>query len=206
MSVPAPDHVLSVLSFWFEDATLSPEALQRRNAVWFRAGPAFDDECATRFATLLDDAARGGLGDWTATPHGRLALVILLDQMPRNIHRGSPGAFMHDAEAAAHCLAGIETGQDRALHPVERLFLYMPLQHAEDLDLQRRSVERFESLAAEVDDAWRDDFTENVRYAREHHDIIERFGRFPHRNRVLGRPSTEEELLYLADGAPTFGQ
>ena len=195
-----------VTSFWFEDATLSPEALQRRNAVWFRADPAFDDECATRFAALLDDAARGGLGGWTATPHGRLALVILLDQMPRNIHRGSPGAFMHDAQAAAHCLAGIETGQDRALHPVERLFLYMPLQHAEDLDLQRRSVERFESLAAEVDDAWRDDFTENVRYAREHHDIIERFGRFPHRNRVLGRPSTEEELRYLADGAPTFGQ
>lgn len=206
MSVPAPDHVLSVLSFWFEDATLSPEALQRRNAVWFRADPAFDDECAARFAALLDDAARGGLDGWTATPHGRLALVILLDQMPRNIHRGSPGAFMHDAQAAAHCLAGIETGQDRALHPVERLFLYMPLQHAEDLDLQRRSVERFESLAAEVDDAWRDDFTENVRYAREHHDIIERFGRFPHRNRVLGRPSTEEELRYLADGAPTFGQ
>ena len=113
---------------------------------------------------------------------------------------------MHDAGAAAHCLAGIESGQDRALHPVERLFLYMPLQHAEDLDLQRRSVERFESLAAEADDAWRADFTGNARYAREHHDIIERFGRFPHRNRVLGRASTDEELRYLAAGAPTFGQ
>ena len=195
-----------VLSFWFEDATLSPEALQRRNAVWFRADPAFDDECAARFTALLDDAARGRLGDWTAIPRGRLALAILLDQMPRNIHRGSPAAFMHDTEAAAHCLAGIESGQDRALHPVERLFLYMPLQHAEDVDLQRRSVERFESLAAEADDAWRADFTESVRYAREHHDIIERFGRFPHRNRVLGRASTDEELRYLAAGAPTFGQ
>ena len=195
-----------VLSFWFEDATLSPEALQRRSAVWFRADPAFDDECTARFTTLLDDAARGRLGDWTATPRGRLALVILLDQMPRNIHRGSPAAFMHDAGAAAHCLAGIESGQDRALHPVERLFLYMPLQHAEDLDLQRRSVERFESLAAEADDTWRADFTGNARYAREHRDIIERFGRFPHRNRVLGRASTDEELRYLAAGAPTFGQ
>ena len=203
MSGPAPDHVLS---FWFEDATLSPEALRRRNAIWFRADPAFDDECAARFTALLDDAARGRLDDWTATPRGRLALVILLDQMPRNIHRGSPAAFMHDTEAAAHCLAGIESGQDRALHPVERLFLYMPLQHAEDVDLQRRSVERFESLAAEADDAWRADFTENARYAREHHDIIERFGRFPHRNRVLGRASTDEELRYLAAGAPTFGQ
>ena len=82
----------------------------------------------------------------------------------------------------------------------------MPLQHAEDLDLQRRSVEQFGSLAAEAGDAWRDYFAENVHYAREHHDIIERFGRFPHRNRILGRESTEEELRYLADGAPTLGQ
>jgi len=203
MNAAMPD---DVLSFWFEDAAHSPEALQRRGTVWFRADPAFDGECADRFAGLLEDASRGGLSDWAATPHGRLALVVLLDQMPRNIHRGSPAAFMHDAQAAAHCVAGIEAGQDRVLHPVERVFLYMPLQHAEDLDLQRRSVERFESLASEVDVAWRDQFVENVRYAREHHDIVERFGRFPHRNRILGRESTEEELRYLADGAPTFGQ
>ena len=195
-----------VLSFWFEDATRSPEALQRRGAVWFRADPAFDVECATRFAAALEEAARGGLQGWTESPRGRLALVILLDQMPRNIHRGSPAAFMHDAQAATHCVAAIESGQDRPLHPVERVFLYMPLQHAEDLALQRLSIERFESLAAEVDDAWRDNFTENVRFAREHHDIVERFGRFPHRNRTLGRESTEEELRYLAGGAPTFGQ
>ena len=195
-----------VLSFWFQDATQSPEALQRRSAVWFRSDPAFDRECATRFTALLAEAARGVLGSWGETPRGRLALVILLDQMPRNIHRGSPAAFMHDAQAASHCVAGIESGQDRSLHPVERIFLYMPLQHAEDLDLQRRSIERFESLAAEAGDVWRGYLAENVHYAREHHDIIERFGRFPHRNRVLGRESTGEELRYLADGAPTFGQ
>ena len=195
-----------VLSFWFEDATQSPEALQRRGAVWFRADPGFDRECATRFAAALEDAARGALQGWADSPRGRLALVILLDQLPRNIHRGSPAAFMHDAQAAAHCIAAIESGQDRPLHPVERVFLYMPLQHTEDLALQRLSIERFESLAAEVDDAWRDSFTENVRHAREHHDIVERFGRFPHRNRTLGRESTEEELRYLAGGAPTFGQ
>ena len=195
-----------VLSFWFEDATQSPAALQRRSAVWFRAGPAFDRECATRFAATLEDAARGGLQAWTESPRGRLALVIVLDQIPRNIHRGSPAAFMHDTQAAAQCVAAIESGQDRPLHPVERVFLYMPLQHTEDLALQRLSVERFESLAAEADDAWRDNFTENVRYAREHHDIVERFGRFPHRNRTLGRESTDEELRYLAGGAPTFGQ
>ena len=195
-----------VLRFWFEDATRSPEALQRRRAVWFQADPAFDRECAARFAALLEDAARDGLGGWTGTPHGRLALVILLDQMPRNIHRGSPAAFAHDARAAAHCIASIESGQDSALHLVERIFLYMPLQHTEDLDLQRRSIAQFEQLAAEADDAWRDHFAENAQYARLHHDIIERFGRFPHRNRILGRESTAEESRYLDDGAPTFGQ
>ena len=195
-----------VLSFWFEDAARSPEALKRRSEVWFGIDPAFDRECATRFIRPLGDAARGVLDGWAGTPQGRLALVILLDQMPRNIHRGSPDAFAHDALAAAHCAGGIESGQDRSLHPVERIFLYMPLQHAEDIGLQRRSIEQFESLAAEADDRWREYFAENVHYAHEHHDIIERFGRFPHRNRILGRESTEEELDYLADGAPTFGQ
>ena len=195
-----------VLTFWFDDAARSPEALQRRSAVWFGTDAGFDQEGATRFTASLEDAARGALADWAGTPQGRLALVILLDQMPRNIHRASPAAFMHDAQAASHCIAGIESGQDLSLHPVERIFLYMPLQHAEDLGLQRRSVEQFESLAAEADDTWRECFAENVHYAREHHDIIERFGRFPHRNRILGRESSEEELVYLADGAPTFGQ
>lgn len=203
MSATTP---MDVTTFWFRDATRDPEALERRGAVWFGTDPAFDRECATRFAASLGDAARGALDHWADTPHGRLALVILLDQIPRNIHRGSPEAFAHDAQAAAHCIAGFESGQDRSLHPVERVFLYMPLQHAEDLELQRRSVERFESLAAQADDAWRARFEENARYARLHRDIVERFGRFPHRNRVLGRESTEEERRYLADGGPTFGQ
>ena len=195
-----------VLSFWFEDAAKSPEALRRRRAVWFRNDPAFDRECAARFAATLEDAARGGLDDWAGTPHGRLALVIVLDQIPRNVHRGSPAAFMHDAEAAAHCIAAVESGQDRALSRVERIFLYMPLQHAEDPGLQRRSVELFESLASGAEEAWRDYFAESAHYARIHRDIIERFGRFPHRNRILDRESTGEEARYLADGAPTFGQ
>ena len=195
-----------VLSFWFKDATESPEALARRTAVWFGNHSAFDQDCASRFTAALTEAARGGLRGWAASPRGRLALVVLLDQMPRNIHRGSPAAFMHDAQAAAHCIAAIASRQDRSLHPVERVFLYMPLQHAEDLELQLRSVEQFEALAAEAGDAWRASFIENLGYAREHHDIVARFGRFPHRNRILGRESTEEEKQYLAAGAPTFAQ
>lgn len=203
MSTAAPTEVLE---FWFRDAVRNPEALRRRSEIWFGMDTAFDRECGTRFGAVLEDASRGALDDWAGQPPGRLALVILLDQMPRNIHRGSPAAFAHDAKAAAHCISGIECGQDQSLHPVERIFLYMPLQHAEDLDLQRRSVEQFEALAREARGAWRDDFRENARYARLHHDIVERFGRFPHRNRILGRDSTEEERTYLADGAPTFGQ
>ena len=195
-----------VLSFWFEDAAQSPQTLGRRRAAWFRNAPAFDRECADRFAATLEDAARGCLDDWAGAPHGRLALVIILDQMPRNIHRGSPTAFMHDAEAAAHCIAAVESGQDQSLSRVERIFLYMPLQHIEDLGLQRRSIELFESLASGVDEAWREYFADAANSARLHHDIIERFGRFPHRNRILGRKSTEEEARYLLDGAPTFGQ
>ena len=163
MTVATPK---DVLEFWFRDATRSPEALERRGAVWFQVDPVFDRECATRFAVALEDAARGALDGWERTPNGRLALVVLLDQMPRNIHRGSPAAFAHDAQAAANCIAAIESGQDRVLHLVERIFLYMPLQHAEDLELQRRSIRQFESLAAEADDAWRGYFAENVRYAR----------------------------------------
>ena len=195
-----------VRTFWCRAAARSPQALRRRGDVWFGTDAAFDRECATKFGALLENAARGALDGWAGTPSGRLALVVLLDQMPRNIHRGSPAAFTYDAKAAAHCVAGIDSGQDRSLHPVERIFLYMPLQHAEDLGLQRRSVEQFEALVAEADLTWRDYFAENVRYARLHHDIVERFGRFPHRNHVLGRESTEEERRYLADGAPTFGQ
>ena len=195
-----------VLSFWFEDAVKSPEAFLRRRTVWFHNDPAFDRECAVRFAATLEEAARGSLDGWAGTPHGRLALVVVLDQMSRNVHRGSPAAFMHDAEAAAHCIAAVESGQDRALSRVERIFLYMPLQHTEDPGLQRRSIELFESLASGADEAWREYFTDTANYARLHHDIIERFGRFPHRNRILGRESTEEEVRYLADGAPTFGQ
>lgn len=203
------ENAQSILSFWFQDATRSPQACRRRNAVWFRADRAFDRACAARCADLLEDAARGDLDDWAETARGRLALVILLDQMPRNIHRGTAAAFRCDAQAVGHCLAAIESGQDRLLHPVERAFLYLPLEHAEDRALQRLSVRQFEALAAEAVEekgGWGDLLAENARYARDHCAVIERFGRFPHRNRVLGRQSTEQEQRYLASGAPTFGQ
>lgn len=195
-----------VLSFWFEDTTRDMESLKKRGPVWFGGGPDFDRLCADRLGPALEDAADLRLDAWSATPRGRLALVILLDQIPRNIHRGSKAAFMHDAQALAHCRAAIESAQDRTLHPIERVFLYMPMQHAEDIEIQKLSVERYTLLENEADDSLGVLLEKSTESARTHFDIIERFGRFPHRNRVLDRPSTPQELRFLGDGGPSFGQ
>ncbi|MBF2760527.1 MAG: DUF924 domain-containing protein [Ectothiorhodospiraceae bacterium AqS1] len=195
-----------VLSFWFEDTTTNVERLQTRSQVWFAGGPDFDRLCAEGLGPALEDAAEGKIDDWGATPRGRLALVILLDQIPRNIHRASKAAFMHDPLALAHCLAAIEGDQYRPLHPIERVFLYMPMQHAEGIEIQKRSVERYMLLRSEADDSLGFLLEKSVESARTHCDIIERFGRFPHRNRVLERPSTPEEIRFLDDGGPSFGQ
>ncbi|WP_051482808.1 DUF924 family protein [Thioalkalivibrio sp. HK1] len=195
-----------VLSFWFEDTTSNIERLEKRGQVWFGGGPDFDRLCADRLGPALEDAADLRLEAWGATPRGRLALVILLDQIPRNVHRASKAAFMHDAQALAHCRAAIESAQDRALHPIERVFLYMPMQHAEDIEIQKLSVERYTLLESEADDSLGFLLEKSTESARIHFDIIERFGRFPHRNRVLERPSTPEEIHFLDDGGPSFGQ
>ncbi len=195
-----------VLSFWFEDSLDDLEGLEKRAAVWFGSNPDFDRLCAERLGPALEDAVHRRLDDWGENPHGRLALVILFDQIPRNIHRGSKAAFMHDARALAHCQAAIANAQDRALHPIERVFLYMPLQHAEDIDMQRLSVERYSRLESEADESLRGLLEKSTESARTHLDIIEQFGRFPHRNRALDRPSTPPEIHFLTGGGPSFGQ
>lgn len=195
-----------VLDFWFADAPESPDALARRNRVWFRGGESFDSECAERFNDTLAAAARGELDAWKSTPRGRLALIILLDQFSRNIHRGTAAAFAQDDRALSLCKEGLELGHDRELAPCERTFFYMPLEHAEDPDVQRLSVHLFERLAEEAPEKWQALLLDNAGHAREHRLIVERFGRFPHRNAVLGRTSTDEEEAYLAGDAPRFGQ
>lgn len=195
-----------VLDFWFADAEAGPEAAQRRQQVWFKGGAAFDQSCSERYSATLAAAASGGRDHWKTSPRGRLALIILLDQFSRNIFRGTAAAFAQDARALALCTEGIELGQDLQLSPIERSIFYMPLEHAEDRDIQALSVQKFEAIAAQAPAPMRTVLQANVEYVHKHRDIVETFGRFPHRNAVLGRQSTAEELAYLADDAPRFGQ
>ncbi len=179
-----------VLEFWFAgDGT-------RYRAAWFKQDPAFDAECA-RFADALHAARDGAFDHWAATPRGMLALIVLLDQFSRNLHRGSPDSFAADAQARALARDAVARGFDRVLHPVERSFVYLPFEHSEDLADQHESVRLFEALRLALGDS-------TVEYAYRHRDLIRRFGRFPHRNAALGRESTAEEVRYLAEPGAGF--
>lgn len=198
--------VEQVLEFWFADAGTGREAIEKRQRIWFHGGAAFDHSCAERFSATLATAARGGLDHWRASPHGSLALIVVLDQFSRNIYRGTTDAFRQDGRALAVCTKGIDRGQDRQLSLIERTFFYMPMEHAEDREIQALSVRHFEALTALAPEDLRELLQANAGYARQHRDIVERFGRFPHRNAVLGRENTAEEEVYLANDAPRFGQ
>lgn len=195
-----------ILDFWFAGVEQNPAASEARVAWWFNGGDGVDQEIRDRFAGTAAAAARGLLDGWAATPQGALALVLVLDQFPRNIHRGLPEAFAADAKAVAVADAAIAAGRLGDLGPIERVFLYLPFQHAENLDVQNRSVSLYEDLVATADPGWTSLLEANLKYAREHRDIIARFGRFPHRNAVLGRAARPEEEAFLAAGGPDFGQ
>lgn len=196
----------ALLETWFGDSTRDADALGARMREWFESNEARDADLFARFGALVHEAARGGLADWSATPRGRLARILLLDQLPRNCFRGAEAAFATDAEALAETQRGIVRGDDRALHVVERLFFYMPLQHAEDAAVQEQSVDRFAQLAREAPPESRTTFEAAAKFAALHRDIVRRFGRFPHRNAIVGRASTAEEIAWLAADAPDFGQ
>ncbi len=186
-----------VLQFWFGSPDAPDVVAERQKVLWWGKDPEVDRLVAVTFGGLVEDALSGGLGAWSGEPRGRLALVLLLDQMPRNIHRGSPRAFAGDVRARALTLEALERSEHHALAPIERVFLYLPLEHAEDLELQQRSVALFSELAGEAGPGLEPLFEGFLDYAVAHRDIIQRFGRFPHRNAVLGRVSTPEEEEFL---------
>lgn len=197
---------VALLDAWFGDSLRDAAAVGKRMAWWFDTDDARDAELRARFGELVRAAADGALAAWSATPRGRLALILALDQLPRNCFRGARAAFASDAAALAETERGLRRGDDRALHPVERMFFYMPMQHAEDEAVQERAVEHFARLAAEAPAGSGSAFDNSVQFAKLHRDIVRRFGRFPHRNAILGRTSTPEELAWLAGDAPDFGQ
>ncbi len=193
-----------ILTFWFADACRSSEDLTARAARWFRRDEAFDQEIADRFGALLERAALGELDFWADAPRSALALVLVMDQFPRNLFRESGRAFAYDEKAARVAIEAVHKGFDQALHPVETYFLYLPFEHAEDLAHQDRCVALTEALVARAPAGMARSFESFADYARRHREIIRRYGRFPHRNAALGRPSTPDEEAYLQSGGETF--
>jgi len=195
----------AVLEFWLGDALELGWPSQDSGPLWFGGGAALDRDIESRFGHLVRDACAGGLVSWEGRPLDRLALVILLDQFSRNVFRGQAQAFAGDTRAQALVMDALAHCWDRQLPLAGRAFLYMPLEHAEVLALQQECVRRFATLVAEAAPQCLDALQGHLKYAQMHHDIIARFGRFPHRNAVLGRTSTAQEQEFLLDG-PRFGQ
>ncbi len=188
-----------VLSFWFGPNGPEGPVSDDIRARWWRKSDAFDDEIRQRFGDVHARACAGELDDWCETPRGRLALVIVLDQFSRNLHRGDPRSWAQDPVAQRHCVALIDAGGDRDLPPEGRAFLYMPLMHAEDRELQARSVAVFDALGRE-----HPHLAGLQNYALQHAAIVDRFGHFPHRNATLGRESTDEERAFLEQPGSSF--
>ena len=193
-----------VLAFWLGAWPIDHAAMLRVQPRWFAKDEAFDAELRARFGATLEAARAGRLDAWAADAGGRLALLIVLDQFTRNAWRGRPDSFSGDAQALALALEGIERGHDQAVPPMARIFCYLPLEHAEDADLQARSVALFAALCAAPGAEPKALFESTLDYARRHQDVIARFGRFPHRNAVLGRVSTPAEQAYLAQPGAGF--
>jgi uncharacterized protein (DUF924 family) len=186
-----PGRARTLLDFWFGPAR-DPDRESHRE-IWFKCPAEHDDMLRRLFLADYEQAASGALAGWEAAPESALALVLLLDQIPRNIFRGTPRAYATDALARAVADRAMARGFDAALPPAWRKFFYMPLHHSENADDQRRSITLLEALPEAPEKV------DNGRYARRYLSIIERFGRFPHRNAVLGRVSTPEEIAFLAE-------
>lgn len=196
----------AILSFWFKEQELTAPQIDRRMDVWFGEDAVFDHEIKKEFADEVELASNGKLDHWAHKARGRLALILLLDQFRRNIYRNTAEAFAKDRAALKICVAGAMEKKDSGLTPIERVFFYMPLQHAESRKIQSKSVEIYNRLCEFVSATHLETFQTIAQFAELHHDIIERFGRFPHRNKLLNRQNTPEEDEYLATDSPDFGQ
>jgi uncharacterized protein (DUF924 family) len=185
-----------LIDFWFGPPS-APTRFEQRD-VWFRVDPAFDAQCRAQFGALRERAAAGDCADWALEAEPGLALILLLDQLPRNFFRGSAEAFATDAQAREAARAVLGRGFDRSLPASWRQFVYLPFEHSEDLADQELSVKLAAGLAG--DSA----FARALDYAQRHHAIIARFGRFPHRNAALGRTSTPEEEAFLKEPNSSF--
>ena len=193
-----------LLHWWFGQGTSATEIAAEKQRLWFGYRPQQDAEARERFGALVEQALNGDLQDWAALPEGWLALVLLLDQLPRMIHRDTPRAFAGDERAQQLVRDGLAHGGDMLLSPIQRVFIYLVLEHAENLAVQDLAVAHFTALrdiAAEHEQALFRDFLD---YAERHREVISRFGRFPHRNAILGRDSSDAEQSFLQQPGSSF--
>ena len=185
-----------VLEFWFGKPDSEDYGQPRQ--IWFRKNKEFDEEVKSSFLSIYQQAVEGQLQHWEETAEGCLALIILFDQLPRNMFRNKPEAFASDYLALECAKKAIEQSFDSSLLPIQRWFIYIPFEHSENLEDQRTCVQLFSSLEHHPESA------STIDYARRHLEVIERFGRFPHRNIILGRESTQEELEFLQQPGSSF--
>ncbi len=176
-----------ILNFWFGEPGTSNYAQYKD--FWFQSTPEFDAQIRTQFESIYKRAMKGELNVFSETPEGSLALVILLDQFPRNMYRGTPQAFSSDEKALTIANIAVKKKFDQNLSPIQRIFLYLPYEHSENMENQEQSVKLFEKLGDEL----------ALKYAIEHRNVITQFGRFPHRNAILGRASTSEEIKFFQE-------
>jgi uncharacterized protein (DUF924 family) len=199
-----------ILDFWFGTGPWTKERLDERTRFWFGGdGPEAqarrDADIREKLEPLLERASKGEFAGWASSPKRRLALILLFDQVPRNSYRGTAAAFAFDREALALAAEGIQLAADAALDPIERIFFYLPLEHAESLEAQEAAMSSFGRLVAEAPEELRGYCVYTAQYAKKHYDLIARFGRFPHRNEVLDRKSTPEEEAWLKEHPRYFG-
>lgn len=205
-SSPTDPRIADVFGYWLGATHPDNAAALACKNLWFIKSDATDAEIRERFGPLVEEALAGRLDGWAATARGRLALLVLLDQFTRNLFRGTPRSFAGDAQALRLALDGIALSHDRHadLPAVARIFCYLPLEHAEDMALQERSVAAFQALADGAGADTREFLAGTLDYALRHREVIARYGRFPHRNAILGRESSAEEQEYLAQPGAGF--
>lgn len=195
-----------IVDFWLGPSLQGLEAARGRRDFWYKGGKEVDDEIRERFGDFIPQACDGGLADWQSTPDGALALVLLLDQFTRNLFRSTPDAYLGDPHAFDIVNTAIESGLDLKLGPVARIWLYHPFHHSEQVEAQDRGLVLLNELLREASEEWKPHVERSIQGWTRHRNIVAQFGRFPHRNDVLGRPSTDEERVFLDSDGESFGQ
>jgi uncharacterized protein (DUF924 family) len=198
------EQAAEILHFWFGDIKTASDYPKDKVGLWFGGSSVLDHQIKTNYEKLVVAAAEGELDDWKSSPQGRLALIILLDQFPRNIYRNDPKAFAFDFLAQQLALEGIEGRDDLKLLPTERVFFYLPLEHAESLKLQKLSVGKFKEIVLAAPTQLKSTYENYLDYAVRHLKMIARFGRFPYRNEILNRVSTPDEVEFLKGPDSSF--